>query len=190
MKTEIEVKAKVTNKEALLSSLVKLGCTFTDPISQDDMVYGEKTGTLKEFLSNDVFLRIRIRGDGKIILTAKQPTKKSAEHLVKIEHEVEVSSHLEARAILKMMGYSPMVRVKKIRRIAHFHEYEICIDEIEGLGAFIEIEVIGESENADTIQAEMGTFLESLGIATESQVKKGYDILMLETLATSFAHTK
>ncbi len=184
MKTEIEVKAKIANNDVLMSALTRLGCTFGDSISQDDMVYGEKTGTLEEFLSNDVFLRIRIRGDGKIVLTAKQPTKKSAEHLVKIEHEVEVSSHLEARAILEMMGYSPMVRVKKIRRIAHFNEYEICIDEIEGLGAFIELEIMGERDDAERIQKDMWLFLESLGIQPEDRIKKGYDILMLEKLVS------
>ena len=180
MKNEIEVKARITETDALIHALTNLGCTFGEPVSQDDTVYAEKIGTLEEFLSNDVFLRIRIQDDGKIILTAKSPTKKFAEHLVKIEHEVEVSSAEEARAILEMMRYRPMVRVQKSRQKAHLHNYEICIDEIEGLGSFIELEVIGERDEAPRIQNEMWEFLQSLGVSSESQVKKGYDILMIE----------
>jgi adenylate cyclase class 2 len=180
MKTEIEVKARIADTNALIHALTMLGCTFGESVSQDDTVYTEKIGTLAEFLSNDVFLRIRVQDNGKIILTAKRPTKKSAEHLVKIEHEVEVNSAEEMQAILEMMGYHSGVHVKKTRRTAHYQQYEICIDEIEGLGAFIELEVMGESDDAEGIQKDMWEFLTSLGIQPEDQVKKGYDILMIE----------
>ncbi len=182
MRTEIEVKAHITDRDEVLKKLVALGCVFAHPIQQDDMVYTKEIGTLETFLSNDVFLRIRIQNDGRVIVTAKQSVKKTAESLVKIEHEIIVSSAEEARAILEMMGYQQAVRVKKVRRTAHLNEYEICLDDIEGLGSFIELERIGESEDADTIQKDMFTFLMSFGILPDAQVKKGYDILMIEKL--------
>jgi adenylate cyclase class 2 len=180
MRTEIEVKAYVTDSNDVRDKLIALGCKFADPVHQDDMVYTEKVGTLETFLSNDVFLRIRIQNDGRVMLTAKQSVKKTAESLVKIEHETVVSSAEEARAILNMMGYQQAVRVKKMRRTAHFKDYEICLDDIEGLDSFIELEQMGESEDAEKIQKDMFTFLMSLGISPEQQVKKGYDILMIE----------
>ena len=180
MRTEIEVKARVIDQNDVLKKLAALGCAFSEPVNQDDMVYTEKIGTLDVFLSNNVFLRIRIQNDGRVILTAKKPVKKDAENLVKIEHETAVSSAEEARAILELMGYQQAVRVKKIRQTAHFNDYEICLDDIEGLGSFIELEQMAESEEADKIQKEMFTFLMSLEISPEAQVKKGYDILMIE----------
>ena len=180
MKTEIEVKAKVANKDDLLEKLTSLGCRFSDQVTQDDVVFAEKIGSLEDFLSNDVFLRIRVQNNGKIILTAKKPIKKSAESLVKIEHEIEIDSPENARSILELMGYREAVHVKKTRQTAEYNDYEICLDEIEGLGSFIELEQMGESDNAEEIQKNMFAFLESLGISPEAQVKKGYDILMIE----------
>ncbi len=180
MKTEIEVKARITDREAVREKLAALGCAFSNPITQDDTVYTVKVGTLEEFLSNDIFLRIRIQNDGRVILTAKKPVKKGAENLVKIEHEIIVSVAEEGQAILEMMGYQQAVRVKKTRQTAHFNDYEICLDDIEGLGSFIELEQMWESAEADGIQEKMFAFLMSLGISPEQQVKKGYDILMIE----------
>ncbi len=180
MKTEIEVKAKVLDKDRILKKLTSLGCVFSGPVTQDDTVFTEKAGSLEEFLENDVFLRIRIQDNGKVILTAKKPVKKSAETLVKIEHETEVSSADEARAILELAGFSQALRIRKERRTAHYEEYEICLDEVEGLGPFIELEQMADSAEAEGVQREMFAFLMSLGIAPEAQVKKGYDILLIE----------
>ena len=158
-----------------------LGCEFSPIKTQDDMVWTEKTGTLDEFLSNKVFLRIRIQNGDKVIMTAKKPKALSGDGaLVKREHEVVVNSVEEARGILDMLGLKEAVRVVKKRQTAQHGEYEICIDEIEGLGWFIELEKIAEAEGAEQVQKEMFTFLQTLGVASEDQVKKGYDILMLE----------
>jgi adenylate cyclase class 2 len=180
MRSEIEVKARVEDKEALRQALVELGCVFNAPVRQDDTVFALKIGTLEEFLSNDSFLRIRIQDDGTVILTAKKQIRKSEGGLVKIEHETIVQSADASRSILELMGYQEAVRVKKSRQTAHLKEYEICLDDIEGLGLFIELEQMGESDDAPAIQKDMLDFLLSLGISADTQVKKGYDILMIE----------
>lgn len=177
---EIEVKAALRDVHTVQQKLESLGCVLSAPKKQDDMVYVQKTGSLEDFLSNDVFLRIRVQNDSKIILTAKKPVRKSPEELVKYEHEVVVDSEKEAQGILALMGYQQAVRTVKVRWTCAYGAYEICLDDIEGLGSFIEIEQMGEKEHAAEIQAEMFRFLKTLGIAPEDQVKKGYDILMLE----------
>jgi len=188
---EIEVKAKLKNSVVVMEKLAKLGCEFSGAKTQDDMVWVAKTGTLEDFLSNTVFLRIRIQNGGggnsgsgngeKIIMTAKSPkAKQGNESLVKREHEVVVSSADEARNILLMLGLHEAVRVIKKRRTAKYEGYEICLDEIENLGSFIELEKMAEEKDAAQIQGQMLEFLGTLGIAPDDQVKKGYDILMLE----------
>jgi adenylate cyclase class 2 len=178
---EIEVKAKLKNKATVIEKLSALGCQFSNIKTQDDMVWVEKTGSLEDFLSNKVFLRIRIQNGEKVIMTAKSPkAKEGNESLVKREHEVIVSSADEARNILSMLGLQEAVRVVKKRQTAKYRGYEICIDEIENLGSFVELEKIAETGDAAQIQKRMFEFLETLGILPEDQVKKGYDILMLE----------
>jgi adenylate cyclase class 2 len=183
MKSEIEVKARIEDKDGLVKRLAALGCALSKPISQDDTVFTKKVGKLDEFLSNEEFLRIRIQDDGKVILTAKKPAdknNKSKENLVKREYEVEVSSADDARGILEFLGFKEAVSVKKIRQTAHYGKYEICVDEIVGLGSFIELEEMGDSKQAAANQRDMFAFLMSLGVSPEAQVNKGYDILMIE----------
>jgi adenylate cyclase class IV len=67
---EIEVKVKLRDRAATIEKLSALGCKFSDVKTQDDMVWVQKTGSLDDFLSNTVFLRIRIQNGEKIILTA------------------------------------------------------------------------------------------------------------------------
>ena len=183
---EIEVKARLADREAVMAKLVALGCAFSEPKTQDDMVWTEKSGSLEEFLSSPVFMRIRVQNGTKVILTAKKPKQLTgAGSLVKREHEVVVDSAEEARSILEMLGLKEVVRVVKKRQTCGYDGYEICIDEIEGLGSFIELEKMGKKEDAEHIQGEMFEFLASLGVSTEDHVYKGYDILMLEKQGAS-----
>lgn len=179
---EIEVKAKLRDKNHVVQKLTALGCKFSDIKTQDDMVWVEKTGSLEDFLSNKIFLRIRIQNGDEIIMTAKSPKGKSGnESLVKREHEIVVNSADEARSILSMIGFHEAVRVIKKRQTTHCNGYEICVDEVEGLGFFIELEKIAEDKDTAAIQEQMMEFLKTLGIVSDDQVKKGYDILMLES---------
>jgi len=180
---EIEIKAQLQDKDAVMAKLRGLGCEFSPVKTQDDMVWTENTGSLETFLANKVFLRIRIQNNEKVILTAKQSKtdlQGGASNLVKREHEVVVDSAEESRGILEMLGLKEAVRTVKKRQTAEYNGYEICIDEVEGLGSFIELEKMGEKEEAEKIQSDMSAFLATLGVKAEDQVHKGYDILMLE----------
>jgi adenylate cyclase class 2 len=178
---EIEIKARIDDKDAMMQKLVELGCVFSEPKTQDDMVWVEKVGSMDEWFSNSVFMRIRVQNGDKVILTAKIPKNIAGEgNLVKREHEVVVDSAEEARNILGMLGLKEGVRTIKMRRTADYNGYEICLDDVEGLGTFIEVEKIGADEDADQILAEMDKFLVTLGVPIENKVTKGYDILMLE----------
>ena len=98
---EIEVKARLKDRATVMGKLITLGCEFSEVKTQDDMVWVEKTGSLDDFLSNKVFLRIRIQNGDEVIVTAKSPkSKQGDESLVKREHEIVVSSADEARNIL------------------------------------------------------------------------------------------
>jgi adenylate cyclase, class 2 len=172
---EIEVKAKLTNKDDVVNKLKSLGCVFGDVKIQNDVVYVEKMGDLETFLSNKSFLRIRESND-KFLLTYKTNAGIS---LSKIEHETEVGSKKETENILRLLGFVPAVVVNKTRSITHYNKFEICVDNVEDLGDFIEVEIITDEGDAELIQEEMFSFLKSLGVKKEDRVFEGYDILML-----------
>lgn len=164
-----------------MRQLKALGCEFSPVKTQDDMVWAENSGSMQEFLANKVFLRIRIQNGEKVIMTAKKAkTEEGAGSLVKREHEVVVNSADEARGILEMLGLKEIVRAVKRRQTTAYNGYEICIDEMENLGSFIELEKIGEEVDGARFQTEMMEFLGTLGVSADDVVHKGYDILILE----------
>lgn len=181
---EIEIKAKLRDAEAVAEKLRVLGCVFSEPKTQDDMVWVENLGSLEVFLANKTFLRIRVQNSDKVILTAKKSKTDLANatgaNLVKREHEVVVDSAEEARGILEMLGLQEAVRVIKARQTTEHNGYEICLDDVEDLGSFIELEKMGEEADAPRIQKEMMNFLATLGVSEGDLVHKGYDILMLQ----------
>ena len=65
----------------------------------------------------------------------------------------------------------------KKRRKCRYNEYEVCLDEVEGLGNFIEVEKITEGEG-EVIQRELFNFLMKLGVNKEDKIEQGYDTLM------------
>ncbi|MBP7741155.1 MAG: class IV adenylate cyclase [Candidatus Pacebacteria bacterium] len=178
---EIEVKARISNMGAMVGKLEEMGCEFSDAVTQEDVVYTEKVGSVAEFLSNSIFLRIR-EGTKGIVFTLKyNPDRQGEPDAMPIEHEIKVDSRSELEAILTFLGYTPMVTVKKTRRTGHYKNWEICLDEVEELGSFIEVEQMAEhEEDIEPIRAEIMDFLRSLEISEEDMLVKRYDIQMLE----------
>lgn len=175
---EIEVKAKLVDGTGVVNKLKSLGCVFGDVKKQKDVVYVEKMGDLETFLSNKHFLRIR-ECNNKFLFTFKMNAGNS---LSKIEHETEVGSKEEIENIIKLLGFIPAVLTNKTRITTLYKQFEICIDSVQDLGDFIEVESITDEGDAGSIQEEMFSFLESLGVKREDRVFEGYDILMLKSI--------
>lgn len=175
---EIEIKAYLKNEAQVIRKLEELGCSLSQPIRQVDTVYTRiPANTLEEYLTNDHFVRIREKSDGKFIFTVKRPLSK--EVLTKAEHETGIVNNKELEKALFLMGYQVASKVIKIRKTAHYKDIEICIDEVEKLGAFIEVEKMSD-ENVDKVRQELHEFLFSLSVSTDDEVRKGYDILEIE----------
>lgn len=183
MSYEIEVKAKLRDLESTKSKICALGCVFSAPIIQHDFIYNQK-GIKVEMRHKTPVLRIRKQND-KTIFTVKQDR---ANELDCIERELTVSDGDTMQEIFKMLGYTKTVEVKKIRMKTKYKDYEICLDEVDGLGSFIEVEKIS-SESADKVQKELFDFLISLGVSKEDRVVQGYDSMIWEKGYTSDIHS-
>ncbi len=175
---EIEVKAHLRNKALVFEKLKSLGCVFSEPIRQIDTVYTKIAGNVEEYLKNDHFLRIREKSDGRFIFTVKKPLSRSV--LTKTEHETEVKNAKELEQALFLMGYQLSNTVIKVRQTAKHGDFEICIDEVEKLGSFIEVEKMSDGD-VDVVRKELNEFLASLDIPLEDEVHKGYDIMAIES---------
>src|SRR5581483_4288171 len=143
---EIEVKVKVENLQELEEKLKSQGCVFADPVSQHDVIY-EKVGgpnLYEDAKEGNIVLRIR-RQPNKVEFNLKQ--QKSGE-MDNIEYETKVDDPESLHQILLLLGWRPQVEVKKNRKKGKLDEYTICLDQVERLGTFMEIEKLTD-DNAD-----------------------------------------
>jgi len=170
---EIEVKAKVKDLNDLTEKLEDFGCQISAPIVQKDKIFLHKDSDFKKY-QGKVFLRIR-NANGKYILTLK---KQLENELDNIEKEFEISDPVEAEQMLELMDYQVTVKVNKVRKTCKYKDMTICLDQVEELGDFVEVEKLVEEGESLKIQEELFQFLQSLGIDKDDQVLKGYDTMI------------
>ena len=173
MKSEIEVKAKVRNLDDLVSKLKEIGCVLNEPVVQDDCIYNKKGIDLLSHNHGTSVLRIREQ-KGRIVFTLK---KDRSNELDCIEKEIEVNDKNTLEEIIELLDYEKTVEVHKKRQKGKYGDYEICLDEVDGLGFFIEVEKMSD-EDGEKVQNELFDFLKKLGIEDEDRVFYGYDSMV------------
>lgn len=172
---EIEIKARVGDKGALVERLKKLGVKLGPKVRQHDVVFC-KPGQ-QDYEKDSIWLRIRTENDKKVTWTLKKDTGRK---LDSIEHELQVSDGRELETMLRLMGNTLYSDLTKTRQKAKYGEIEICIDDVDGLGTFIEAEKTVADHNADyeTVAAQLWRFFAKLGITREDGEPLGYDVLL------------
>lgn len=175
---EIEIKARVADKAALLTELEKQGVVVGEPVTHHDRVFG-LSGAAGDDDNSSPWLRIRTElksGEAKHIFTLK---KSITNQMDSIEHETEIADDKELEQIILHSGFEPYSDLTKTRQKAHKGEFEICIDTIQGLGDFIEVEKLtGEDADYNFVAEELWTVLEGFGVLRTDHVTDGYDVLM------------
>lgn len=171
---EVEVKYHVDDLEALLVALKARGIELSHPVYQDDQAYapdGWQYGDSKLGVS---FVRLRTV-DGRHYFALKQPGENAQACL---EYETEVADRAAMQGAILHMGYHPTVRVAKTRRMATLEHCSLFVDDLDGVGAFLELErIVPDDIPAEAIQAELATFVASFGVAAV-RTDETYDSLV------------
>ncbi len=170
---EIEVKLRVNNLEDLEKKLQDKGLVISKELHQHDVIYSQN--------GEQIFLGlkpgqnvVRIRDEnGKLELNLKQ---QQTHELDNIEWETEVKDREAMHNILLLLGWKPEVEVKKIRKKGKLGEYEICLDKVEQLGSFVELEKMADDTvDAEKVKEDLLVILESFGLSRNDEETRGYD---------------
>ncbi len=182
---EIEVKARVPDREKLLAAFAGKGIELSSSQKEVDTLFSVTPDFYEEYgkgIPPAVGLtRVREKSNGEVTVTYKK--RGGGVHLDKVEYEVVVSDATTAKQLFEAIGLIPILTMDKTRQKAHLGEYEVCLDEVAGLGTFIEIEKLLPEEDktsGEEIQKELWGTLLSLGISRDDEVHVGYDILKYE----------
>lgn len=96
------------------------------------------------------------------------------------EIEFEVNSYEKANAFLKALGFKEWVQVNKKRRYSKYQDYNICIDEVERLGTFVEIELLVNEQNDINYEEQLLNVAKEIGINTDNRINSHYDTMISE----------
>ena len=96
------------------------------------------------------------------------------------EFETNFENLNALKSILEKLNYKEMVTVEKTRNSYEFKKVKIAVDEVTGLGYFIELEANGDFSDVEEAKKHLYGILEELNINVGEQNFKGYPHLMLE----------
>lgn len=168
---EIEAKAAIENKEEIKQRILEAGGKYIRVETQSDIYFAHPS---RDFMKTDEALRIREAGN-EYTLTYKGP---KLDKLTKTREEIEIKldDPVPMAGVLKMLGFMEVAPVVKTRSHYTLGDYQVALDEVEGLGHFIEIEKHADSYKPE----ELVELLKSLGVEESKMERRSYLELLLE----------
>jgi adenylate cyclase class IV len=163
MARNVEIKARLQHLEAMVPRVASIADDGPVPIEQDDTFFGCATGRLK--------LRAFAAGDGELIFYRRADTAgpKTSFHLRTPTQDPDGLRDALASA-LGIVG-----RVRKRRTLFLVGRTRIHLDRVEGLGDFLELEVVlGDDEPAEAGVAIAQALMDRLGVDAASLVATAY----------------
>jgi predicted adenylyl cyclase CyaB len=181
---EIEIKVMVDDFNVLSHALKAKRSPL---LNQTDDIYLPHGINFQTINKGTPVLRIRrLKQQGSN--TAQVTYKKSlANELIchEIEFGIDMADILSVQNFIAELGYSHVVQVVKKRRVYKFGRYQVCLDNVNNLGRFIEIEYMAPNDTSlkeqQEIQLKMYSFLEKkLGATQYVKITQQYDRLLTD----------
>ncbi len=163
MARNIEIKAHVENVEALASRAAAVANEGPIEIAQDDTFFRCESGRLK--------LRTFSNGDGELIFyrRANKHGPKESFYLC------SPTSAPETLRESLSLAYGQVGRVRKRRVLFLAGRTRIHLDKVEGLGHFLELEVVlADGEPADVGVREANDLMKKLGVKPSQLIEGAY----------------
>jgi len=172
---EIEIKLKVKDLGALERELIKRGCKLSDPIRQEDVIFSNRPNFFNNSKEGDIIPRIRKQGN-VVQLNFKQQKSREMDNL---EYEIKIDNANSAQKMLEMLGWNAQVEVKKTRKEGRLGEYTVCLDRVDGLGDFVELEkMTADDADVEKVRKELFDTMRVFGFSEKDEEEKGYDTQM------------
>lgn len=183
MKKEVEILFEL--KETIISAKNKLS-SLHDMGSEeviDTYFVDPKRRTLQPRYDGRLAscLRVRLKGDRKT-LTYKDDHFDEDKWLYSDEYEIGISDGKAMQNILEKLGLEKLVEVNTTKHIFTDDKFEIVLEEVKGLGNFIEVEYRFVEDDANVHEAKnyIRKWLKTKSIATGPEMNAGKPELMLQ----------
>lgn len=168
---EIEIRAKINNINDVEQNIIKLGARLLKETTQVDEYFGEIN--LYQKVGYSFLMRVRNEGDKKFMTYKGAESKKDG---VWEEYEFEIDDAKKTVEMFKAMGLEKVITVKKYRKEYVLDGLTICLDVIDDLGNFIEIESL---DDRNINKNSLKSLMRKLGIKEDQIIHKGYVTMLL-----------
>lgn len=180
MNYEVELKFPLPLFESVVATLRQLSAVESSTVSHVDRYFNHPT---KNFRTTDEALRIRSVENSNFV------TYKGAKigTVAKTRHEIEVGladgpqAAAEMNEILTLLGFRFVREVRKTRQTyllqRQGRDFELALDEVPGLGQFLEIELIVDDHDRQAAEAAIWELAGVLGLS-EAEPRSYLDLLL------------
>jgi len=170
----VEIKAKCNNVAFIRNYLISVNASFKGIDEQTDTYFNVINGRLKMRegnIENNLIYYERSNQAGP---------KNSNFNLLKIENATELKEVLSKAIGIKII-------VKKIREIYYAGNVKFHIDEVPGLGSFVEIEAgnIKADLSQKQLQEQCEFYLKEFGIDEKDLIEVSYSDMLMENNNTT-----
>ena len=178
---EVEMKFPGADFAAAERRLAEWGAKADPAITEADHYFNAPD---RDFARTDEALRLRRIGPANFV--TYKGHKRGTRGKTRTEVEVPLGEGDQVaedfRRLLVHLGYRPVTVVSKHRRIFHLRregfDLEVCLDEVEGLGRFAEVEIRAPEEQAETAQEVLRRTAAELGLPEKDERRSYLELLL------------
>lgn len=180
---EVELKAALLPEQALAlpNTLAKLHFVQQPAVQETDVYFNAPD---RDFRKTDEALRLRTvltlpEGTAQTLVTYKG-AKLDAKSSTRRELETAAEDFETMRQLFCALGYKAVYTVKKTRRSFTCGAKTVCLDSVDRLGDFMELEtVLPDGSDRETAVQELLALLDTLGVSREALTRKSYLELLM-----------
>lgn len=154
---EVEIKARCGDPEEVRGRLEALEAELVEERFDEDIYYSHPC---RDFGQTDEAFRVRKIG-ASTWLTYKGPKLRGTSK-TRVEEEVAVGDAATAKRLVEALGFSRVLDIRKNRILYRLNDIEICIDSVEDLGDFVELEI--RSGEIDAAEEKLFALAATLGL--------------------------
>ncbi len=177
---EIEVEVAFNDsKEDVIKKLSKFEYIGEKEIC-DTYYYDPLRDNLKpesDLRLNETF-RVR-KTDKSCYMTYKKQHFKGKLWIYSDEYEVEIENYDTVQKIIFALGFEPLIIVHNKRKIYKYNDFEIELEDVEGIGLLMEVERISSDDDEMKIKEEIRNFIRSLKLKNVRELNIGKNQYLL-----------